>query len=142
MNADKIKNNLEPQMNADERRLMLDQTTEKVIGCVHQVSNALGAGFLEKVYENALVFELCQIGFQAAQQHKIEVRYKGVLVGDFVADILVENCIIVEVKAVKALDDIHAAQCLNYLRATGLQVCLLVNFGIPKAAVRRIVHNF
>jgi len=72
-------------MNADERRLMLDQITAKVIGCVHQVSNALGAGFLEKVYENALIFELRQIGFQAAQQHKIEVRYKGVLVGDFVA---------------------------------------------------------
>ena len=113
-----------------------------MIGCIHQVSNVLGAGFLEKVYENALVVELRQLGFQVAQQHKIEVRYKDVLVGDFVADILIENCIIIEVKAVKALDDIHAAQCMNYLRATGLQVCLLVNFGIPRAAVRRIVHNF
>ena len=133
---------MEPPINADERRLILDQISEKVIGCIHQVSNVLGAGFLEKVYENALVVELRQLGFQVAQQHKIEVRYKDVLVGDFVADILIENCIIIEVKAVKALDDIHAAQCMNYLRATGLQVCLLVNFGIPRAAVRRIVHNF
>jgi len=133
---------MKPPMNADERRLVLDQITEKVIGCVHQVSNSLGAGFLEKVYENALVVELYQAGLQVAQQHRIEVRYKDVLVGDYVADLLIEGRVIVEVKAVKVLDDIHAAQCLNYLKATGLQVCLLVNFGTPKAVVRRIVHNY
>ncbi|MEO7727347.1 MAG: GxxExxY protein [Burkholderiales bacterium] len=126
---------------ADERRSMLDQITRKVIGCIHQVSNALGAGFLERVYENALVLELREVGFEVSQQHGIEVRYKEVVVGDFVADLLVENCVVVEIKAVKALDEIHAAQCLNYLRATGLQVCRLVNFGVPRAAVRRIVHN-
>ena len=129
-------------MNADERRSALDRVTEKVIGCVHQVSNALGAGFLEKVYENALAVELHQSGLQAVQQHRIEVRYRDVLVGDFIADLLVEGCIIVEVKAVKTLDEIHSAQCLNYFRATGLTVCLLVNFGTPKAMVKRIVHNY
>lgn len=129
-------------MDADERRLRLDQITEKIIGCVHQVSNVLGPGFLEKVYENALAVELRQLDLQVAQQHRIEVRYKGVLVGDFVADLLIEECVIVEVKAVKALDDIFTAQCLNYLKATGLQVCLLVNFGAPKATVRRVVHGF
>jgi GxxExxY protein len=106
------------------------------------VSNILGPGFLEKVYENALAVELRQIDLQVAQQHRIEVRYKDVLVGDFVADLLLEGCIIVEVKAVKAPDDVHTAQCLNYLKATGLRVCLLVNFGAPRATVKRIVHGF
>ena len=129
-------------MNADERRLVLDQITEKVIGCVYQVSNLLGSGFLEKVYENALAVELRQIGLSVSQQHRIEVRYKDVLVGDFVADLLVEGCVLVEIKAAKALDDIHAAQCLNYLKATGFQVCLLVNFGTTKAIVKRVVQNF
>ena len=129
-------------MNADERRSRLDQITEKIIGCVHTVSNVLGTGFLEKVYENALAVELRQINLRVAQQHRIEVRYKDVLVGDFVADLLIEECVLVEVKAAKALDDVHTAQCLNYLRATGLQVCLLVNFGAPKAVIRRVVHGF
>jgi len=129
-------------MDADERRSRLDQITEKIIGCVHQVSNILGTGFLEKVYENALAVELAQAGLAVAQQHRIEVRYKEVLVGDFVADLLVEECVIVEIKAVRALDDVHTAQCLNYLKATGLQVCLLVNFGAPKATVKRVVHGF
>ena len=129
-------------MDADERRFRLDQITEKIIGCAHQVSNILGTGFLEKVYENALAVELAQAGLPVAQQRRIEVRYKEVLVGDFVADILVGECVIVEIKAVKALDDVHTAQCLNYLKATGLQVCLLVNFGTPKAMVKRVVHGF
>lgn len=129
-------------MDADQRRLELDQLTEKIIGGVFQVSNALGSGFLEKVYENALVLELRQLGLLLSQQHRIEVRYKGTVVGDFVADLLVEECVIVEIKAVKALDDIHTAQCLNYLKATGLQVCLLVNFGSPKAVVKRVVNGF
>ena len=129
-------------MDVDERRSRLDQITEKIIGCVHQVSNTLGPGFLEKVYENALAIELRQIDLQVAQQHRIEVRYRNVLVGDFVADLVVEECVIVEVKAIKAVDDAHTAQCLNYLKATGLQVCLLVNFSAPKATVKRIVHGF
>ena len=72
----------------------------------------------------------------------MEVRYKDIVVGDFVADLLVEKSVVVEVKAVKVLDEVHAAQCMNYLRATSLPVCLLVNFGSPKAVVRRIVQNF
>lgn len=129
-------------MDDDERRSRHDQITEKIIGCVYQVSNVLGPGFLEKVYENALALELARAGLQVLQQHRIAVHYKDILVGDFVSDILVEDCVIVEVKATKALDDIHIAQCLNYLKATGLQVCLLVNFGTPKATVKRVVHGF
>ncbi len=129
-------------MNADERRFLLDQVTERVIGCVHLVSNGLGCGFLEKVYENALTVELVQAGLKIAQQQKIEVRYKGVLVGEYIADLVVEDSVIIEVKAVKALEQIHAAQCLNYLKATGYHVCLLINFGTPKAGIKRIVHEF
>ena len=129
-------------MNADERRIHLDQITERIIGCVHQVSNTLGAGFLEKVYENALAVELRQTGLQVVQQHQTDVRYRDTVVGEYVADLLIERSVIVEVKAVKALDDNHTAQCLNYLRATGLRVCLLVNFGTPKAAIKRVVHNY
>jgi len=129
-------------MDADGRRSKLDQITEKIIGCVHQVSNTLGPGFLEKVYENALAVELGHAGLHVSQQRRIEVRYRDVLVGDFVADLLVEECVIVEIKAVRALDDVHTAQCVNYLKATEFQVCLLVNFGQPKATVKRVVYGF
>ena len=129
-------------MDTDERRLRLDQITEKIIGCVHQVSNILGPGFLEKVYENALAVELGLAGLRVTQQQRIEVHYREILVGDFVADLLVEECVIVEIKAVKAFENIHTAQCVNYLKATSLQVCLLVNFGAPKATVKRIVYGF
>jgi GxxExxY protein len=133
---------MKPPMDADERRSKLDQVTEKIIGCAHKVSNTLGPGFLEKVYENALAVELGHAGLQFIQQRRIEVRYRDVLVGDFVADLLVEDCVILEIKAVRALDDIHTAQCINYLKATGLQVCLLINFGASRATIKRIVHGF
>jgi GxxExxY protein len=132
----------EGSIDPEQRRLMLDQITERIIGCVHQVSNTLGFGFLEKVYENALTVELPRAGLRVAQQRRIEVRYRDVLVGEFVADILVEECVIIEIKAVKSFEDIHTAQCVNYLKATGLQVCLLVNFGTSKAMIKRIVREF
>ena len=102
----------------------------------------MGSGFLEKVYENALTLELRKNGLKVKQQHSIKVRYDGAVVGEFAADLLVEEQVIIELKAAKALDDIHRAQCLNYLKATGLSVCLLVNFGKPKAEIRRIVNNY
>ncbi len=129
-------------MNADERRLDLNEVTERIIGCAYTVSNKLGCGFLEKVYENALAIELRKVGLEAKQQHGVQVTYDWQLVGDFVADILVAGCVILELKAGKALDDAHYAQCLNYLRATGLKVCLLMNFGKPKLEVKRVVLNF
>ena len=129
-------------MDADEHRLRLDRITKKIIGCIYMVSNTLGSGFLEKVYENALTLELRKNGLQVKQQHGLQVRYDGLVVGEFAADLLVEDKVIIELKATKALDDIHVAQCLNYLKATGLSVCLLVNFGKPKAEIRRIVNNF
>ena len=119
-----------------------NQITERIIGCVHRVSNTLGSGFLEKVYENALVLELGRCGLRAEQQHSIRVFYDDSLVGEFAADILVNNCVIVELKAVKALDDVHTAQCLNYLKATGMKICLLVNFGKPRVDIRRIILGY
>ena len=129
-------------MNADERRERLNELSEKIIGCAFKVANTLGSGFLEKVYENALAHELRKAGVAAEQQHGIVVTYDGVIVGEYAADLLVEGCLLVELKAVKAFDDVHLAQCLNYLKATGLPLCLLLNFETPKLDIKRVVRNF
>ena len=120
----------------------LDRITERIIGCAYKVSNTLGSGFLEKVYENALAHEIHKAGLKVEQQFPVQVFYDGIIAGDFIADLLVERCILVELKAIKALDEIHIAQCMNYLRATDLQVCLLFNFYKPKVEIKRIVNNF
>ena len=120
----------------------LNRITERVIGCAYTVSNTLGAGFLEKVYENALAHELRKNGLDVIQQHPIQLLYDGVVVGDFVADLLVAQEVLVELKAVKAFDDVHLAQCLNYLKVTGRSLCLLLNFGPPKVQVKRVVRDF
>lgn len=128
-------------MDADERR-RLDAITERVIGCAYAVGSGLGHGFLEKVYENALAHELRKVGLAVEQQRSVQVLYDGVVVGDYVADILVQGSVLVELKAVRAFDENHMAQCLNYLKATGVPVCLLINFGVPRVQVKRIVHGF
>jgi len=120
----------------------LDRITERIIGCAYKVSNTLGSGFLEKVYENALAHEIHKAGLKVEQQFPVQVFYDGIIAGDFIADLLVERCILVELKAIKALDEIHVAQCMNYLRVTDLQVCLLFNFYKPKVEIKRIVNNF
>lgn len=124
-------------MNTDGHRL--DRITEKIIGCAYAVSNELGCGFLEKIYENALVRELRKAGLEVAQQYPMQVVYDGVVVGDYAADLVVEEGVLVELKAVRALDEVHFAQCLNYLKATGLSICLLLNFGKPRVEIKRIV---
>ena len=129
-------------MDLAEQRAEINEVTEKIIGCVYRVSNTLGAGFLEKVYENALVIELKQSGLGVNQQYPIKVHYKDQIVGEFAADLLVDERVIVELKSARTLDEVHAAQCVNYLRATGLQVCLLVNFGRARAAIKRIVRDY
>lgn len=127
-------------MNTDTRRLELNEITEKIIGCVYTVSNTLGCGFLERVYENALVHELRRSGLKVEQQVPIKIYYDDIVAGDYVADILVEGEVLVELKAVQGLDDIQVAQCLNYLNGTGLHICLLINFGVPRVEIRRIVR--
>ena len=124
-------------MNADERRW--DGITDKIIGCAFEVSNGLGAGFLEKVYENALCIELRRAGLAVLQQHAVPVTWRGQVVGDYFADLLVEDTVIVELKSVKTLDKTHLAQCLNYLKATDLKICLLINFGLPRLEIKRVV---
>ena len=95
---------MEPPMDADTRRENLDQMTEKIIGCCYAVISALGSGFLEKVYENALAHEIRKSGLKAEQQHSIKVVYDGIEVGDYVSDMLIDDQVIIELKAVKALD--------------------------------------
>lgn len=119
----------------------LNQLTQKVIGCLYTVSNTLGGGFLEKIYQNAAAIEIAKSGLVVHQQYPIHVKYDGVIVGEYYADLLVQNLVLVELKAVRLLDDVHAAQCLNYLRATQLPVCLLVNFYRPKLEIRRIIPH-
>ncbi len=118
----------------------LNEITKRIIGCAYAVSNGLGAGFLEKVYENALCYELQKQGLHAQPQQPIKVLYDGIAVGDYLADIVVEDSIIVELKAVKALDNVHSAQCINYLKATGMKICLLINFGQPKIEIKRLAN--
>ena len=129
-------------MNTEKRRTELDRLTERVIGCAYEVSNTLGCGFLEKVYENALAIELRRAGMRVEQQKVIQVRYKGELAGDCLLDLLVEEVVIVEVKAMDTLDSAHTAQCLNYLKAAGYPICLLLNFGQPRLQIKRFVQGF
>jgi GxxExxY protein len=116
----------------------LNEITAAIIGAAYVVSNELGAGFLEKVYENALRVELEEIGLNVECQHEIQIRYRNQVVGQYVADMVIEGKVLLELKAVSAIDDIHRAQCINYLRATKLPLCLLINFGRPKVEIVRL----
>ena len=118
---------------------VLDALSNRIIGCALTVSKTLGIGFLEKVYENALAIELREAGLDVVQQVGLSVTYRGSVVGDYFVDLLVEDSILVELKTVRALDGAHRAQCVNYLRATGRHLCLLMNFGVPRLEVRRVV---
>jgi GxxExxY protein len=115
-------------MNADS----YDALTDHVLGAVFEVSNTLGTGFLEKVYERALLKELSLRGMRATAQASFAVNYEGHSVGEYFADILVEDVLVIELKCVESLAKEHIAQCINYLRASGRTVCLLVNFQKPK----------
>ncbi len=110
-----------------------------VIGCGIEVSNNLGSGFLESVYENALAIELQRQGVRFERQKPLKVAYKGEVVGSYVADLIVEGQLLVELKALKDLTGEHEAQVINYLRATGIGVGLLLNFGTPRLGIRRVV---
>jgi GxxExxY protein len=133
---------LKPQIDADERRSLINAKTERNISAAYRVSNVLGCGFLEKVYENALAYELRKSGLDVRQQQLINVHYENVLVGQYAADIIVDHSVLIEIKAIKCFDHVHLAQCLNYLKATRISICLLLNFGTPKMEVKRVVHNF
>jgi GxxExxY protein len=120
--------------------MLYQPVTEMIIGSYYKVYNSLGFGFLEKVYENAMVMELVEQGFLIGQQQCITVYYKGAVVGDYVADIVVNDKIILEMKAAESLRDEHVAQLTNYLKATDMEVGLLFNFG-RKPEFRRVVFS-
>jgi GxxExxY protein len=117
--------------------MLHEELTEKIIAACFDVSNELGAGFLESVYERALLIALIKQGVAAQSQRPLKVLFRNQVVGDFFADIVVEDRIIVELKAVKSLAPEHQAQIINYLKATGIEIGLLVNFGNPKLEYRR-----
>jgi GxxExxY protein len=129
------------QMDEGDARL-LQSVTGRIIGCAFRVANALGHGFIEKVYENALAHEMRKSGLGVVQQREIVVFYDDVIVGEYTADLIVEDQVIVELKVVPALSDVHLPQCRNYLRATGKPLCLLINFGRSQVEIRRITPSF
>ena len=119
----------------------INDITYAINGAVFEVNRILGSGFLEKVYENALLVELKRRRLKAESQVPIRVLYKESVVGEYIADILVEDKVMVELKTVETLEKIHEAQLLNYLKATGIRVGILVNFKHPKAEIKRMVLN-
>jgi GxxExxY protein len=118
----------------------LNELSRLVIGDSFTVLNTLGAGFLEKVYENALAFELRRHGVHVAQQRGISIFYENTIVGEYIADLLIEDFLLVELKAVKDIEESRVAQCINYLKGSGLPLCLLLNFGNPKLQIKRLAN--
>ncbi len=127
-------------MDASFHKLKHRRVSKQVIGAFFDTYNELGYGFLESVYEGALAIRLYECGLRVERQAPISVRFHNHVVGEFRADLFVENCLLVEIKAARSLMEAHEAQLLNYLKATGLQVGLLLNFG-PRAEFRRRVFS-
>jgi len=124
-----------------DQNLKYVELTDQIINCAFEVHKVLGIGFLEKVYEKAMFEELISRSLKVESQHVIKVHYKGIVIGDYVADIVVEDVIIVEFKALDKLHDIHELQLKNYLKATGIEVGLLINFGKSVEVKRKYVQN-
>ncbi|HED08669.1 MAG TPA: GxxExxY protein [Ignavibacteria bacterium] len=121
--------------------MLHQELTSKIIGAYYKVYNSLGYGFLEKVYENALKIELRRLNLKVEQQKNIKVVYEGFEVGDYFADLIVEDLVIIELKAAEAICEQHEAQLLNYLKATDIEVGLLLNFGKEAKFVRKVFSN-
>ena len=117
----------------------INDLTYQINGAIYEVNNELGPGFLEKVYENALLIELHARGLKAENQVPVKVEYKDQIIGDYFADIVVDDRVILELKVVESLQNVHTAQLLNYLKATHYKFGLLINFTYPKADIRRFV---
>ena len=119
--------------------MKINDLTYQINGAIFEVNRILGSGYLEKVYENALLIELHERGLKAESQVPIRIKYKSKIAGDYIADILVEEKVIIELKAVEKLTKLHEAQLLNYLKATGINLGILVNFQNKKADIKRLV---
>lgn len=129
-----------PRMNTDQHGLMHGDLTDRVLRVFFDVYNELGYGFAESVCERAMVIALEQAGLNVRQQSPIPVYFRGQLIGEFFADIIVNDLIIIELKCARALDPAHEAQVLNYLRATPIEVALLLNFGV-KPQIKRLIFD-
>jgi GxxExxY protein len=127
-------------MDTNEGKILFQDLSYKIVGLAMEVHRQLGYGFLEKVYENALMVLFRREGIQAKQQHPITVHFEGEEVGHYTVDILVEGKIILEIKSSERLVDAHRAQALNYLKATGLRLAILLNFGKRKLEYERLVY--
>lgn len=125
-------------INAD---YLFKEETDKIIGAFYKVYRTLGYGFLERVYQNALYYELLSLGLDCKVQYPIQVYYEGHIVGEYVADMLVNNHIILELKSVEALSQSHEFQLINYLKATKVEIGLLLNFGEKAQVKRKIFKN-
>jgi len=121
---------------------MEKRLSEQVLGCAQNVSRELGAGFLESVYEKALCVELARAGIPFQRQQQFKIYYKSECVGEYFADIVVDGKLLIELKALSGFNREHDAQVMNYLKASGLAVGLLLNFGISRLGIRRIVWNY
>lgn len=119
------------------KRFMNVGLTEKIIGCCFKVYNKLGFGYLESVYEKSLLIELRKAGIKTESKKPIKVKYDDIIVGDFIADIIAENEVILELKSIRQLSKIHEMQLVNYLVSTGMDLGLLINFGEEKVEVKR-----
>jgi GxxExxY protein len=119
-----------------------DKLIEVVVGSAYEVSNTLGCGFLENVYERALIYELASRGLAVRSPVSFYISYKGQPVGKYIADLVVENQLVVELKCVEKFSGEHMAQCINYLKASGIRFALLINFQHPKVEWKRIVFGF
>ncbi len=128
-------------MDTDKHRFKHKDITDKIIKVFYEVYNELGHGFLESVYERSLEIALHSLNLKVCRQIQVPVWFRGKPVGDFTADMLVENCVLLELKAARALDSAHQAQLLNYLRATEIEVGLLLNFGLKPEFKRLIFDN-
>ena len=122
--------------------MQYEELTSKILNACFEVSNELGVGYIESVYENALFVALVQKGLKVERQVSLKVKFRGVIVGDFKADIIVEGKVMLELKAVESLAKEHYAQLLNYLKSTGIQVGLVVNFGTTRLQYRRFDNRF
>lgn len=119
----------------DIERISTNKITDKILECAEKVIEVLGCGFEAKVYERALTYELSRQRFNLESQYPINVYYEGIIVGEFYADILVQESVLVEIIAVDHLTEQHKKKCLNHLKASGLKVCLLINFGVTELEV-------
>lgn len=125
-------------MITEEELERMNEVSGRVLGCAIKVAKALRPGYFEKVYENALVYEMRKQGLRVETQVRLDVWYEDIVVGHFIADVVVEGMMLLELKMASSICDAHISQALNYLTTTGLPLCLILNFGTPKLGIKRV----